>query len=162
MKLTEKQLADIFSNSTKTNQTSAHVDDCLNALPASSTRLTHAEEMLNDYDSAQGMKMAFGLKQWSDSVAASVESVNKPWFAFLGLNSPLKTAVTTAAFAVTLVMVVPQINQQSTTVISPVQIDVVSDTINSIPFESNNDRLSKGGFDGNNDSKDNLFNASFG
>ena len=58
MKLTEQQLAELFKNSTKNKQNSVVADDCLGAVPASSTRLRHAEALLNDFNSAKGMKMA--------------------------------------------------------------------------------------------------------
>ncbi len=159
MKLTEKQLAEIFKSSTKNKQTSVVAGDCLGAIPASSTRLNQAEEVLNDFDSAQGMKMAFGFKQWSTVVADSIKASQQSWFSILGMKSPFKTAVATMAFAVAFVVAMPEFNQNQH-IMTPVENNYANDVINAVPFES--DVLSSGGFDGADKAQDNVFGASFG
>lgn len=161
MKLTEKQLADIFTNSTKANETTNDAGDCLDALPASSARLTQAEGLLNDFAGAQGMKMAVGMKQWSQVMADSIHSSQQSWFSFLGMNSPFKTAVATVAFAVAFVVAMPEFKQNNPSMM-PIQHEVADDVISSNPFEGSSDVLSKGGFDASNQSNDTLFDASFG
>jgi hypothetical protein len=163
MKLTEKQLAELFINNSKTNQASFDAGHCLNALPASPTRLSHAESVLNDFHAAQGMKLAFSFKNWSNIVAKSIQSSQQSWFNFFGMNSPFKTALATAAFAFAFVVALPQLTSTEQT-INPIENNLASDIINSVPFEGNNnsDHLSSGGFDGSQEVNDNLFNASFG
>lgn len=160
MKLTEQQLADLFTHKTTSN-TEGHVDACLQAMPASSTRLNHAEKILNDHSSAQGMRMAFGLKEWSEIMADSIKSSQQSWFNFLGMNSPLKTALATTAFAVAFVIAIPE-NNHTNSPNNMIEFSHSSDVINSVPFEGGNDQLSKGDFDGDNKSIDVLFDGSFG
>lgn len=160
MKLTEQQLAEIFTDSTKNNR-AQNTAACLDAIPASATRLTQAEEVLNDFNSAQGMKMAFGFKQWSEIVADSIESSQKSWFSILGMKSPFKTAVATMAFAVAFVVAMPEFNQTHPVMV-PTQNDYANDVINSVPFEGQSDVLSSAGFDSGDKEQDKLFGGSFG
>ncbi|TDR23193.1 hypothetical protein [Marinicella litoralis] len=161
MKLTEKQLAEIFTNSTKLNQASGDVDECLNALPASSNRLIKAEGLINDYAAAQGMKMAIDLKQWSDIVAESVQKSQQPWFSFLGMDSPLKTAVATGALAVAFVVAMPEFKQDQTN-LQPIQNNITNDVISNNHFENKADVLNKSDFDGGEKPNDSLFDGNFG
>ena len=163
MKLTEQQLAELFTNNTKTNPASFDAGNCLNALPASPTRLSQAENILNDFHTAQGMKLAFSFKDWSNIVSKSIQSSQQSWFSFLGMNSPFKTALATVAFAFAFVVALPQFTATEQS-INPIENNVAGDLINSVPFERTHkgDQLSRGGFDGSHDDKDSLFNASFG
>ncbi|MCB1583393.1 MAG: hypothetical protein R3E90_16380 [Marinicella sp.] len=161
MKLTEQQLAEIFQTNTRTNQTEATCGDCLGAIPASATRLSHAEEILNDFNSAQGAKMAFAYKQWSAVVADSIKQSQQSWFSLLGRKSPFKTAVATAAFAVAFVVAMPEFRQNHETMI-PVQNNYANDVILGVPFEGQSDVLSNGSFDGGDKAQDELFGGNFG
>lgn len=164
MKLTEKQLAEIFKTSTKNKQNTVAADDCLGATPASVSRLNNSEAILNDFDSAQGMKMALHFKSWSEAVADSMNKTKKSWFHVFGVRSPFKTAVATMAFAFAFVVAMPEF-KDSHQVVVPAQNDYANDVIFVVPFEgqdNSEDVLSSGGFDELNENQDSLFGGSFG
>lgn len=163
MKLTEQQLAQLFQTASQKNTSTSQASDCLGATAASSDRLKHAENLLNDHTSSQAMKLAMSLRDWSDIMADAMNTSRKSWFSFLGMSSPLKTSVATAAFALALVFALPEFsnfNSQRPMHV-PVQSDLVhGDTINSLKFES--DQINQGGFDQIKQKSDSLFNTSFG
>ncbi len=166
IKLTEAQLADLFQNNSKKHLASSNASDCLSATAASANRLHHVENILNDHSSAQAMKAALAMKDWSHVMAKSIANSQQSWFSFLGMNSPLKTTFATLAFAFAFAIALPvatQFSTQQATYISdsnPQQ----SDVINAIQFDLDADRLSRAGFDGGakQTEQDSLFNASFG
>lgn len=167
IKLSEKQLAELFQKQTVENTTSSEADDCLGNTAASSTRLSHVEAIASDYTAAQGMKAAFALKEWSDVVSKSIEKSQSSWFNFLGFSSPLKTTMATATFAFAFAL--PLVTQFSTPNSIPASMSYQAvqnsdDLINRIPFEGSTDQLSRGNFDATSQpkSKDQLFDASFG
>ncbi len=167
IKLTEKQLAELFQNNSKKHTASSDAHDCYAATAASSTRLSHVEDLISDHDSAQAMKGAMALKDWSHVMADAIENSRRSWFSFLGMETPLKTSVATLAFAFAMVVAIPeisQLNQQNQTNIPMPQNMAHGDVINAIEFETNTDRLSKGGFDVLDDriKSDGLFSGSFG
>jgi len=159
MKLTEKQLADLFINSTQANQAPVGADECLNAMPASPARLKHAESLLNNFTSAQSMKMAFGMKQWSKKVADSIQTSQKSWLGFFGMNHSFKVAVAVMAFA--FMLVIPEFSQRNIATVS-VNNDMTKDVISNAHFENKSDVLSKGSFDRETQTNDSLFDANFG
>lgn len=164
MKLTEQQLAEIFKNSTKNKQSTVSAEDCLGAVPASATRLNKSEDIINDFDSAQGMKLAFAFKPWSEAVTETVKANQKPRFNLFGLKNPFKAAIATMAFAFAFVVALPEFNQTET-IMLPAQNDYANDVIQVAPFEGYNntdDILSSGGFDKGGKDQDDLFGASFG
>ena len=167
MKITEKQLAGLFQSNSKNHNSSSNASDCLAASAASSDRLNHLEDLISDHSTAQALKVSLAMQDWSQVMAKSIENTRQSWFSFLGMNTPLKTAFATVTFAFVFAVAMPELsnfnNQQPTHVDAPQQ-SMAHDVINNIHFEGNSDSLSKGGFDYNedNNSKDSLFNASFG
>ncbi len=100
-------------------------------------------------------------------MADAIENSKPSWFSFLGMNTPLKTSLATVAFAFALVVAMPEISQHNTQEHNPISMPqsvVHNDVINAIPFDSNQDRLSKAGFDVINEgtTNDDLFDGSFG
>ena len=167
MKMTEQQLADLFQNNSKNHNSSSSASDCLAASAASSDRLNHLEDLISDHSTAQALKVSLAMQDWSQVMANSIENSRQSWFSFLGMNSPLKTAFATVTFAFVFAVAVPEFNNfnnQQPTHVSANQQNIAQDVINNIHFEGNSDSLSKGGFDygEDNDSKDSLFDASFG
>ena len=169
IKLTEKQLADLFQNNSKKHTSGSRASDCLAASAASSNRLNHLEDLINDYSAAQALKVSLGLQDWSQVMAQSIENSRQSWFSFLGMNTPLKTAFATVAFAFIFAVALPEFSrfntQEPTHVAVPQQNMAQDDIINSVHFDNSNDQLSKGGFDlnqNNNADQDSVFNASFG
>ncbi|WP_154224533.1 hypothetical protein [Marinicella rhabdoformis] len=158
MKLTEQQLQELFQSSSMNTQSAVSAGDCLSSAEASSQRLQKAEALLNDFTAAQAMKAAFSTKSWSEQIAQSVtnQSVSS-WFNWL--SNPFKTTLTASAFALAVVVALPNLssNQQQMMPIQQAQVDVIS----AAPFES--DVLSNSSFDSSaNAGKDSLFNGSFG
>lgn len=153
MKLTEQQLQKLFQNNSMHHQAQVAAGDCLQSSEASSQRLQQAEDLLNDYTSAQAMKAAFASKDWAKQIAHSVkdQSVGS-WFNWLA--HPFKATITATAFAMTLFVALPNLSHKEQEVL-PTQVQ--NDIINSAAFES--DVLSSASFD---ESKDALFNGSFG
>ena len=167
MKMTEQQLAELFQNNSKNHNSSSSASDCLAASAASSDRLNHLEDLISDHSTAQALKVSLAMQDWSQVMANSIENSRQSWFSFLGMNSPLKTAFATVTFAFVFAVAVPEFNnfnnQQPTHVSAPQQ-NIAHDVINNVHFEGNSDSLSTGGFDysEDNDTKDSLFDASFG
>lgn len=166
MKITEKQLADLFQDNSKNHTSSSEASDCLAASAASSKRLNHLEDLISDHHTAKALKASLALSGWSQVMAKSIENSQQSWFSFLGMNTPLKTAFATVAFAFVFVVAMPEYTSHETSYDPIVEQNMVhDDVINTMQFDGNNDQLSKGGFDYNKDnskSKDSLFNASFG
>lgn len=165
IKLSESQLADLFKNESIQYTSSSDANDCLGTQAASANRLKHAEEIANDFSAAQGLKASFALKEWSGMIAESIETSRRSWFGFLGMGTPMKTALATASFAFAFAFALPVITQLSTQQTAPVnqQIMAQDDLINQVKFDGPNDRLSRGGFDNVHQEKgsDQLFNANF-
>lgn len=153
MKLTEQQLQKLFQDNSLYHQAKVTAGECLQSSDASSQRLKKAEDLLNDFTSAQAMKAAFAAKDWTQQIARSVkdQSVNS-WFNWLA--HPFKTTITATALAMALFVALPNLSHQEQKVL-PTQVQ--NDVINAVRFES--DVLSSGSFD---ESKDALFNGSFG
>ncbi len=172
IKLSEAQLADLFKNQSNVYTSQTDANDCLGATAASANRLNHVEEMANDYAAAQGMKASFALRDWAEVVSESIENSRRSWFSFLGMDTPLKTVMATASFAFVFAFALPIVTQYSNQ--EPIHIAIPQtdqtmvhdgDIINRLQFDSvHGDSLSRGGFDGNNQSHDSdgLFNANFG
>lgn len=161
MKLTEQELAKIFQDSTVHSNDTTNVSDCL-----SSPNVSDAEAIVSHFSTAQATRLAIHMKPWSEQVGHDLtQSQQTPsWmqrtrqlFSQWLPDSPAFTPALAVIF--TLSAVVFLSHQQSQT--SPVSTNMVTnDVINSLPFEGNNDRLSKGGFD-NQPEKDRLFEANF-
>lgn len=165
IKLTEDQLAGIFQNNSKQHTANCAPDDCLSAMPASDNRLKHVEELANDHTSAQAMKAAMSLRDWSQIMAQSIENSRRSWFNILGMNSPLKTSLATVAFAMAVVVALPEFKQIETQIHQPIAYDVLNnDIITHAKFDESGDRILRGGFDSapSSSEQDNLFNGSFG
>ena len=154
MKLTEQQLKELFQNSSLNTQSAITAGDCLSSAGASNQRLQKAEALLNDFTSAQAMKAAFATKNWSEQIAQSVKNQSvSSWFNWL--SNPFKTTITASAFALALVVAIPNLSQNEKQM---TPINAQADVINNVRFES--DVLSNSSFDSNN--SDSLFNGSFG
>ncbi len=169
IKLTERQLAELFQNNSKNHTSSSDASDCLAASAASSNRLNHLEDLISDHSTAQALKASMGLKDWSQVMAQSIENTRQSWFSFLGMSSPLKTAFATVAFAFIFAVALPELSKFNTQepihMATPQQNMAQNDVISSDKFEANNDRLSQGSFDVNDDNspdQDRMFHASFG
>ncbi len=163
MKLTEQQLAHLFQTETQKNTSASQASDCLAATAASDSRLKHAEDLLNDRASSQAMKLAISLQDWSEVMTNALHNSRRSWFSFLGMSSPLKTSVATAAFALALVFALPEFTNFNSKqpMHIPAQHDMArGDTINTLKFES--DQINQGGFDQIKHGSDSLFNTSFG
>ncbi|WP_223789683.1 hypothetical protein [Marinicella meishanensis] len=175
IKLTEDQLAGIFQNHSKQHTATSQPGDCLSALPASESRLQHVEDLANDHTAAQATKLAMTLQDWSQIMAQSIENSRRSWFSLLGMNTPLKTSLATVAFAMAVVVAVPEFKQLDTTTQQTLSHDMAhddiitrlpfhGDVINQVPFDQNGDALMRGGFDASPApaEHDDLFNGSFG
>lgn len=169
MKLSEKELAQLFQTNSKKHTSSSSASDCLAASDASSERLNHLEDLISDRNTAQALKVSLGMKEWSQVMTQSIENSQNSWFSFLGMGSPLKTAFATVTFAFAFAVALPQFSRFSTHepthAAVPTQHVSHNDVIQSIPFENDSDRLSKGGFDMKENKaagQDKLFNGSFG
>lgn len=169
IELTESQLAELFQDNSKKHTSQSNASDCLTASAASSSRLNHLEDLISDHSTAQALKASVGLKDWSQVMAKSIESSRQSWFSLLGMKTPLKTAFATVTFAFFLTVAMPEFSELNSQ--EPIQVAVAQqnmaqdDIISSNAFDENNDRLSQGGFDyneNNNSDQDSLFNASFG
>ena len=79
MKLTEKELAALFQNSTKEQSTETTVGDTLNQGAATARRIEQTEQLMNDHISAQGARMAMGMQGWSHQLATAIEQAQRPW-----------------------------------------------------------------------------------
>ncbi len=169
IKLTERQLAELFQNNSKNHTSSSDASDCLAASAASSNRLNHLEDLISDHSTAQALKASMGLKDWSQVMAQSLENTRQSWFSFLGMSSPLKTAFATVAFAFIFAVALPELSKFNTQepihMAVPQQNMAQGDVISRNKFDDNQDRLSQGGFDNNDDNssnQDSLFDGSFG
>lgn len=160
MKLTEQQLAQLFQQSTQADNENMNLSDCL-ATPS----VSHAETIVSDFNSAQAVKLAIHMQPWSEQVAHDLnKSQTVTWsqrlhniFHSRGSKSPVFMASLAVVFTLTAVVFLS--NHQTNT--SSTQTNMVNhDVINSMPFEGDNDRLSKGSFDGQEDN-DQLFRANF-
>lgn len=169
IKISEAQLADLFKKESIKHTSTSDASDCLDAPEASSSRLNHVEKIANDHSASQAFKASLALKEWSEVVAQSIENSQRSWFNFLGMGSPIKTAIATATFAFAFAFALPIItqfsNQEPMLISSPAdQSYAQQDIINSMKFDGPSDRLSQAGFDSNNQnqSNDSLFTGSFG
>ena len=165
IKLTEDQLAGIFQNNSKQHQASSTPGDCLSAMPASDSRMKQVEDLANDHTAAQAMKAAMSLRDWSQIMAQSIENSRRSWFNILGMNTPLKTSLATVAFAMAVVVALPEFKQLEAESHQPLAYDVAhDDVITQAKFDEPGDQILQGGFDGSPKSskQDNLFNGSFG
>lgn len=166
MKLTEQQLAVLFSSIPEhSNTESNQAADCLAASPASSERLRQAEQLLDDPVSAQAMKAAIASKPWAEAVSRDLEQRQQPWFQRLFNPGAFRWAAAGAAFALVLMVVAPVGVHDSTPGHTPVaEQNVANDLISNGRFELNQDDvLNMGGFEKVNDrSKDQLSRHSFG
>ena len=169
IKLTESQLAELFKDNSKKHTSQSDASDCLAASAASSNRLNHLEDLIDDHSTAQALKASISLKGWSQVMAKSIENSRHSWFNLLGMNTPLKTAFATITFAFFLTVAMPEFTkfntQETVHMAAPQQNLAHNDAISSNAFDNhNNDRLSEGGFENNendNIDTDRLFNASF-
>jgi len=157
MKLTEQQLAEMYTNSTKNSVSDVTAEDCLNALPASQTRLNQAEELLNDYNSAQAMKLAFNFKKWAQSVGQQLTRSQRPWFNF----GWLKATIGATAFAFICFITIPQQNSPYLDQAEQHGVTIADDVISQVLFEADNDTIGNKGFESPKP-EDSLFNGSFG
>lgn len=162
MKLTEKELAALFQNSTKNKTAETTVGDTLSQGPATANRIQQAEQLMHDHSSAQGARMAMGLQGWSHQLASAIEQAQRPWFNFFTSHSPLKATLATGALAVTLMYAWPNQNSPVETFHAPIiNQQVASDVIHTVPFEGQpSDQL----FNSNmgETQTDSLFGGSFG
>jgi hypothetical protein len=169
LKLTEAQLGELFQNNSKKHSSSSDASDCLAATAASSNRLNHLEDLISDHSTAQALKTSLAMKDWSQVMAQSIENTQQSWFKFLGMNTPLRTAFATLSFAFVFAVALPEFSrvdhQEPIHRATPQENMAHDDIINSMKFEDNSDRLSKGSFDYTGDKtseSDSLFGASFG
>ena len=160
MKLTEQQLAQIFQQSTDRANETVNVADCLHA-----PNVANAEAIVSDFNTAQAAKLAINMQPWSQQVATDISASHRTsWLhrskQFISQCLPESPfAVSALAVVFTLSAVVFISNQPSPSPSVNTHM-VTNDVINSLPFEGDSDRLSKGGFDGN-DEQDRLFRANF-
>lgn len=164
MKLTEQQLAQIFQNSTQAADDNFNLTDCLGT-----PNMSHAETIVSDFHSAQAVKLAIHMQPWGEQVAQDIIQTQRHtqnaslshrlhnFFNALRPKSPVLMPSLAVVFTLTAVVFLS--NQPILSVST--QTDVAThDVINSLPFEVDRDRLSKAGFDGDNDG-DQLFRANF-
>ncbi|MGJ8663621.1 MAG: hypothetical protein ACSHWU_08220 [Marinicella sp.] len=165
MKLTEKQLAEVFKNHSKKHTSTSDASDCLGATAASSNRISHVEDIANDHTGSAAMKVALSLKDWSQVLGQSIENTRQSWFSFLGMGSPMKTALATVTFAFAFAVALPEFSKlsQQEPMHIPISHDVVShDIINAMKFEENSDQIMKFSDDGERSNGDSLFRGNFG
>ena len=169
IKLSENQLAELFQNNSKNHTSQSDASDFLSASAASSNRLNHLEDLIDDHSTAQALKVSIGLNDWSHVMAKSIEKNRQSWFNLLGMNTPFKTAFATVTFAFVFAVAIPtftaQETRQPTHVTISQQNNVLDDVISINKFDQTNDRLSKGSFESNGQQStktDRLFNTSFG
>ncbi len=168
IKLTESQLAELFQNNSKKYVSKSDASDCLAASAASSNRLNHLEDLINDHTTAHALKISLGMKDWSQVMSESIENSRQSWFSFLGMSSPLKTAFATLSFAFVFAVAMPNfnlLNNQEPVHAAPHSVVAHDDIISINKFDSKQDRLSKGSFDESSNNKptqDALFDSSFG
>lgn len=161
MKLTEQQIAHIFQQSTRHTNEAVDVADCLGTPNAA-----NAETLVSDFTSAQSAKLAVHMQSWSQNVAHELTTGQRPhWTQRLKRmvsqwlpNSPVALPALAVVFTLSAVVFLSQQPINGPTMNTDV---VTNDVINSLPFEGDNDRLSKGGFDGGSSEQDRLFKANF-
>lgn len=160
MTLTEQQLAQIFKDSTQQTDASVNVADCLSAPDVSA-----AEAIVSDFQAAQATKLAIHMKPWSEQVGHELaKSRQNTWSQ--RLTQALQRWIPDSPFAVSALAVVFTLSAVVFFSQQPIQEPsgntnmVTNDVINALPFEGDDDRLSKGGFDGSSE-PDRLFQANF-
>jgi len=160
MKLSEQELSQIFQEHTQRSNHANNIGDCLLA-----PSVSNAESVATDFNAAQAAKLAIHMKPWSEQVGHDLMTSQQPTWSQRIKNvfnqwrpeSPL--AVSALAVVFTLSAVVFLSNHQTQITATNTNV-VTNDVINSLPFEGDNDRLSKGDFDGS-DEEDQLFRANF-
>jgi hypothetical protein len=160
MKLTEQELAQIFQESSNQFNHSVNVADCLTA-----PNVSKADAIVSDFNAAQATKLAIHMKPWSEQVGHELSGLQRTSWSqrihqlFTQWMSDTPVVLPALAVVFTLTAVVFLSNHQMQTPATHTDV-VTNDVINSLPFEGNNDRLSKAGFDGPAEN-DRLFDANF-
>jgi|GEM_PF-1877303 len=166
MKLTEKQLSQLFQNSTQDNVCDVAIGDYLSKSEHGAC-LEQAEAILNDRTAAQSAALISHFKNWSEHVANNIQTQHIPLtarvIAFCQNLVPRSGMVMPAMAAVFALTAVVFLAAQKFTSVDQVNGMANNDVIKSLPFEGHqdqNDRLSRGGFDSPPET-DQLFNSNF-
>jgi len=169
VKLSESQVTKLFQVNSKQHTSKSNASDFLTASAASSDRLNHLEDLINDHSTAQALKVSMRLNQWSDVVAKSIKDSRKSWFSLLSFNKPIKAAFATLAFAFFLTVAMPELSELD--IQQPIHEAVLqqnitqNDVISVNQFDRKSDYLNKGSFErkeNKSSAQDSLFNANFG
>lgn len=165
MTLNEQQLQQLFQNHSKKNHTKVTATDVLNATEASTNRLKQAEQMLDEYQTAQGFKLVFALKAWSQTIANSIPKATRQKSVW-DIVQKFKLSFVTAAIALAITLPITLQTTTSPTTHTSTVSSYVEDHIATSAFEQNDDLLYNQSFEpttpvGNN-SEDLVFKSKFG
>lgn len=153
MKLTEKQLAELFQNNIDKEDKPGYLYD---SADVSAERLSTVEQIADDSRLSAAYQVINKLDEWSEAVGQSVELKLRPAF-ISSVFSWFKPMVATAAVVTAVYFITPEfdksnsVHTQSDIIMFSASFDEKGDRIDNMSFESKsadviNDEISKSSF----------------
>ncbi len=110
MKLNEQQLAQLFRQN-KAQSIDTDVDSLLNSTNASNKRINDVEQIANNSQLSATYQVTNQLQDWSDNISKDINSQLSSTNVFAFVFGWLKPTLATAAIAVGIYFVLPNLNQ---------------------------------------------------